>query len=219
MRLIFLGAPGAGKGTYAGPLSAELAIPTISTGDILRTNVKQGTALGKEAKQYMDQGSLVPDELVTKMVQERLGQGDAERGFILDGFPRTIQQAEALNGILKKMGQELNAVVNIDVPNDVIILRLTGRRMCKQCGAGYNVNTNLKPKQEGICDKCGGELYQRSDDNVGTISNRLEVYKQQTAPLIDYYRKMNLLRSVNAEGDIPDILATIKAAIEWDKHN
>jgi adenylate kinase len=167
----------------------------------------------------MDQGSLVPDELVTKMVQERLGQGDAERGFILDGFPRTIQQAEALNGILKKMGQELNAVVNIDVPNDVIILRLTGRRMCKQCGAGYNVNTNLKPKQEGICDKCGGELYQRSDDNVGTISNRLEVYKQQTAPLIDYYRKMNLLRSVNAEGDIPDILATIKAAIEWDKHN
>ncbi len=196
-----------------------MAIPTISTGDILRTNVKQGTALGKEAKQYMDQGSLVPDELVTKMVQERLGQGDAERGFILDGFPRTIQQAEALNGILKKMGQELNAVVNIDVPNDVIILRLTGRRMCKQCGAGYNVNTNLKPKQEGICDKCGGELYQRSDDNVGTISNRLEVYKQQTAPLIDYYRKMNLLRSVNAEGDIPDILATIKAAIEWDKHN
>lgn len=219
MRLIFLGAPGAGKGTYAGPLSQELAIPTISTGDILRSNVKQGTPLGLEAKGYMDQGALVPDELVSKMVDDRLDQADAQKGFILDGFPRTISQAETLNNILKSKGQQLDGVVNIDVSRDVIILRLTGRRMCKECGAGYNVNTNLTPKVEGKCDKCGGELYQRSDDNEETISNRLEVYEKQTAPLIDFYRKTGVLRTVNAEGEIADILTTIKAAIEWEKHN
>lgn len=219
MRLIFLGAPGAGKGTYAGPLSRDLGIPTISTGDILRANVKQETALGLEAKGYMDQGALVPDELVTKMVDDRLNQEDAEKGFILDGFPRTIQQAEALNDILKTKGQALDAVVNINVPHDVIILRLTGRRMCKQCGAGYNVNTNLQPKAAGICDKCGGELYQRSDDNEQTISHRLDVYDQQTSPLIEFYRKDNILRSVNAEGEINDIVVTIKAAIDWENNN
>lgn len=214
MQYIFLGAPGAGKGTYAGPLSQEWGIPTISTGDLLRANVKNGTELGKEAKGYMDRGALVPDELVTKMVAGRLQEPDARKGFILDGFPRTVPQAEALNGILAENGKPLTAVINIDVPRDVIIKRLTGRRMCPKCGANYNVNTNLAPKTAGVCDKCGSELIQRSDDNEETIRKRLEVYEQQTAPLIDFYRKTGLLRTVAATGEIREIVETIRSAAD-----
>jgi adenylate kinase len=215
-RLIFLGAPGAGKGTYAGPLSTQWEIPTISTGDILRANVKQGTDLGKEAKGYMDSGALVPDELVTKMMAGRLSEKDAEGGFILDGFPRTIAQAEALKGILEDKKTPLSGVVNIEVPQDVIIKRLTGRRMCPQCKANYNVNTNLNPKQEGICDACNTALIQRSDDNEETISNRLKVYEEQTAPLTEFYRRAGLLRTITAIGEIEDIVNMIRSAAEWN---
>jgi adenylate kinase len=213
MQLIFLGAPGAGKGTYAAQLSQQLGIPTISTGDILRANVKQGTALGQEAKGFMDRGALVPDELVTRMLSERLAAADTKPGFILDGFPRTLQQAQALDGILQAKDIKLTAVVNIEVPREVIIRRLTGRRMCPNCGANYNVNTNLKPKVEGICDKCGAKLITRTDDNEVTIGNRLQVYETQTAPLIAYYQKAALLRTVPAQGEIPEIVARIRAAV------
>jgi len=213
MRLIFLGAPGAGKGTYAAQLSQQLEIPTISTGDILRANVKQGTALGQEAKGYMDRGALVPDELVTRMLADRLAEGDTAQGFILDGFPRTLQQAEALDQILRDKSIQLTAVVNIDVPRDVIVQRLTGRRMCPNCGANYNVNTNLKPKVEGVCDRCGAKLVTRSDDNEATITNRLQVYEVQTAPLIEYYQRIGLMKTVAAEGAISEIVARIRVAV------
>jgi adenylate kinase len=213
MRLVFLGAPGAGKGTYAAVLCRELKIPTISTGDLLRANVKEQTALGKEAKSYMDRGELVPSELVTKMLAERLDQPDVKPGFILDGYPRTIDQAQSLTEILLKKQQPLTAVVNIDVTHEVIIKRLTGRRMCQGCGANYNVNTNLRPKQEGVCDKCGGQLYIRTDDNAETISHRLKVYEEQTAPLIAFFERAGLLRTIKAEGEINDIVARIEAAV------
>jgi adenylate kinase len=214
MRFIFLGAPGAGKGTYAGPLSREWGIPTISTGDLLRYNVKQGTALGVEAKGYMDQGALVPDQLVVRMLGERLNEADAQNGFILDGFPRTIPQAQALEELLNKGGKKVTAVVNIDVSRDVIIRRLTGRRHCPGCGANFNVNTNLRPQKEGVCDHCGQTLAQRSDDTVETITKRLEVYESQTAPLIDYYRHAQMLVTVQATGDIAEIVQTIRSAVE-----
>ncbi|MEW6517449.1 MAG: adenylate kinase [candidate division FCPU426 bacterium] len=217
MRLVFLGAPGAGKGTYAGPLSQHWQVPTISTGDLLRLNVKQQTPLGQQAKTYMDQGALVPDELVTRMVSERLREKDAANGFILDGFPRTIQQAEDLQNLLERDGGVLTAVINIEVPQDVLLRRLTGRRVCPNCRANYNVNTNLRPKQEGICDQCGGQLVQRSDDTVETISKRLQVYQEQTAPLIEYYRKAGLLRTVKAAGEITEIVNMIRAAAEWNQ--
>lgn len=213
MRLIFLGAPGAGKGTYAGVLSQQLGIPTISTGDLLRANVRQGTPLGQEAKSYMDRGALVPDDLVVRMLSERLSEPDIAGGFILDGFPRTVAQAQALDALLAAKGLKLTAVVNIEVPREVIILRLTGRRMCPQCGANFNVNTNLRPKVEGICDRCGAKLITRSDDQEDTIRNRLKVYEEQTAPLIDYYRRAGWLRSVAAAGEIPQIVAAIRTAI------
>jgi adenylate kinase len=213
MRLIFLGAPGAGKGTYAAVLSRQLNIPTISTGDLLRANVKNGTALGKEAKAYMDKGALVPDALVTKMLAERFEAEDVLPGFILDGFPRTLAQAEALGQVLQVKQLKLDAVVNIDVPQDVIVLRLTGRRMCPGCGANFNVNTNLQPKVEGVCDKCGNTLITRSDDNEATITQRLRVYQEPTAPLIEYYRQLGQLRTIKALGEIPDIVDAIRTAI------
>lgn len=217
MRLIFLGAPGAGKGTYAGPLSQHWQVPTISTGDLLRVHVKQQSSLGKKAKSFMDQGALVPDELVTSMVAERLRESDAAAGFILDGFPRTIQQAEALQQLLENGHGALTAVINIEVPQDVLLRRLTGRRVCPNCRANYNVNTNLRPKREGVCDQCGGQLVQRSDDTEETISRRLKVYQEQTAPLIEYYRKAGLLRTVKAAGEIPEIVNMIRAAAEWNQ--
>jgi len=214
MRLIFLGAPGAGKGTYAGPLSREWKILTISTGDILRENVKQNTVLGQAAKAHMERGALVPDEIVTGMMAERLSETDAAEGFILDGFPRTIQQAEALDKILVEQNHRLNAVVNIEVSREVIIQRLTGRRACPQCHANYNVNTALRPRVENVCDQCGAGLITRSDDNEETITQRLAVYAEQTAPLIDFYRRDGLLRTISAAGEIPEILNKIRAAVE-----
>jgi adenylate kinase len=213
MYLIFLGAPGAGKGTYAAVLHEQLGIPTISTGDLLRAHVKQGSPLGQEAKVFMDRGALVPDELVTRMLADRIAQADVQKGFILDGFPRTLAQAEALDQLLRQAGIALTGVVDIEVPREVIIRRLTGRRMCPSCGANYNVNTNLKPKQEGICDRCGAKLITRSDDQEETIRHRLEVYAQSTAPLVDYYRSTGLLRTVAAQGEIPAIVDRIRQAV------
>ena len=164
----------------------------------------------------MDSGALVPDELVTKMVAERFSEKDAAQGFILDGYPRTIAQAEALDGILAGKNTPLTGVFNIEVPREVIIKRLTGRRVCPQCKVNYNVNTNMKPKQEGICDSCGAALIQRSDDNEKTISNRLQVYEEQTAPLADFYRRAGLLRTITAVGEIEDIVNMIRSAAEWN---
>lgn len=217
MRLVFLGAPGAGKGTYAGPLSQHWQVPAISTGDLLRLHVKQRSALGNKAKTFMDQGALVPDELVTSMVAERLQEADAVAGFILDGFPRTLQQAEDLRTLLEKDSDGLTAVINIEVPQDVLLRRLTGRRVCTNCRANYNVNTNLRPRREGICDQCGSQLVQRSDDTEETITRRLKVYQEQTAPLIEYYRKAGLLRTVKATGEIPEIVNMIRSAAEWNQ--
>ncbi len=213
MRLIFLGAPGAGKGTYAAVLSEQLGITTISTGDILRENVKRDTSLGREAKAFMERGALVPDELVTRMLAERLGEPDVKAGFILDGFPRTLAQAEALGKLLQDKKIALTAAVNIEVPREVLIRRLTGRRSCPACGANYNVNTNLRPKRDEMCDRCGAQLITRSDDRLETIRTRLEVYAESTAPLIDYYRNAGLLRTVAAEGEISAIVDRIRAAV------
>lgn len=208
MNLILLGGPGAGKGTQAKMLIDKFQIPQISTGDILRAAVKEGTQLGQEAKTYMDAGKLVPDSVVIGIIEDRLKQSDCQKGFILDGFPRTVPQAEALDDTLKKMGSKIDHVVNIAVDEEELVKRLTGRRTCKHCGQMYHVMFN-PPKQEGVCDKCGGELYQRDDDNEATVRARLATYNQQTKPLIDYYRKQGLVRDIKGEGSIADIFQKI----------
>lgn len=214
MNLLIMGPPGAGKGTQAEVLVKELAISHISTGDMFRNAIKEGTEMGKKAKEYMDKGGLVPDEVVVGMVRERLRHPDCKKGFLLDGFPRTLAQAEALDEALQSLDIRLNGVINIDVPRERLMARLTGRRVCKKCGASYHVLFNL-PKVEGKCNTCGGELYQRSDDNEEAVSNRLDVYKAQTQPLIDYYRKKDLLKNINGDQDInlvlKDILSGLKA--------
>jgi adenylate kinase len=192
MRLILLGPPGAGKGTQANILSRRYHIPHISTGDILREQVKEGTDLGKKAKNYMDKGELVPDNLVIKMVIERLEQKDAQRGFILDGFPRNVNQAKELDGELKKKDKDIDLAIYLKTSENIIIKRLSGRRICKQCQAVYHI-TNMPPKKEGICDKCQGKLYQREDDKPQTVKNRLRVYQEETSDLIDYYRNEDKL--------------------------
>ncbi len=213
MIFILLGPPGAGKGTYSGKLINIYKIPQISTGDILRANVKEGTELGKQAKDYMDKGLLVPDELIVELVADRIKNADCKPGFLLDGFPRTVEQADALEFLFKKANLTLNKVINIDVKKDVLFKRLTGRRMCKGCGANFNIYT-LPPAVEGKCDKCGGELYQRNDDKPETIENRLVVYDKQTAPLIDYYRKKNVIADIDAsEGAIDDIVKKITEVV------
>ncbi|HAK89018.1 MAG: adenylate kinase [Nitrospirae bacterium GWB2_47_37] len=208
MRLVLLGAPGAGKGTQAKIIVEKYGVPQISTGDLLRAAVGAGTALGKEAKSYMDKGELVPDSVVLGMVEERLKQDDCKKGYILDGFPRNTKQAEALDGMLSSLGMSLTAALSVDVPFEDLMKRLTGRRTCKACGQMYNVYFNT-PKKEGVCDKCGGELFQRGDDKEETIKKRLEVYNAQTAPLIDYYGKKNILKSVSGTGSIDDIFKKV----------
>jgi adenylate kinase len=212
MNLILLGPPGAGKGTQAKKMVDAYGIPQISTGDMLREAVKNQTQLGMEAKKYMDAGQLVPDEVVIGLVKERLSKPDTDKGFMLDGFPRTVPQAEALDKVLAGLKKDLDHVVSIEVANEELMGRLTGRRTCKACGAGYHVIFD-PPKTEGKCDKCGGDLYQRDDDNEATVSNRLKVYNSQTKPLIDYYQGKSLLRPIDGVGAIDDIFGRVKTAL------
>lgn len=208
MRAVLLGPPGAGKGTQAVRLVEKYNVPQISTGDIFRRNIKEGTELGKKAQEYMNAGQLVPDELVVDLVKDRLMQDDCKNGYLLDGFPRTIFQAEELDKFLAEQGQKLDAVINFEVGYDTLIERLTGRRVCKECGAGYHIK-NMPPKVEGVCDKCGSELEQRKDDTKETAVNRISVYEESTAPLIDYYTGTGALRNFNAEKDPDELLKDI----------
>ena len=196
MKIIMLGAPGAGKGTQAKQIAAKYSIPHISTGDIFRANIKNGTELGKKAKEYMDQGLLVPDELTCDLVMDRIAQDDAKNGFVLDGFPRTIPQAEALDAALTKIGQSMDYAIDVDVPDENIINRMSGRRACLNCGATYHI-VSIPPKKEGVCDTCGNELVLREDDKPETVKKRLDVYHDQTQPLIDYYSGKGILKSVD----------------------
>ena len=212
MRAVLLGPPGAGKGTQAVRLVEKYNVPQISTGDIFRRNIKEGTELGKKAQEYMNAGQLVPDELVVDLVKDRLMQDDCKNGYLLDGFPRTIYQAEELDKFLAQQGQKLDAVINFEVGYDTLIERLTGRRVCKECGAGYHIK-NMPPKVEGVCDKCGSELEQRKDDTKETAVNRISVYEESTAPLIDYYTGTGALRNFNAEKDPDELLDDIVAEL------
>jgi adenylate kinase len=208
MNLILLGPPGAGKGTQAQRIVERYHIPQVSTGDILRTAVKEGTPLGKKAKAFMDQGKLVPDEVVIGIIEGRLRAPDCNPGFILDGFPRTIVQAEALQAILTKMGKSMDHVINIEVYSEELVRRLTGRRTCKNCGAMFHLLFH-PPKREGVCDRCGGVLYQREDDKEETIRMRLREYEKQTTPLIQHYQLKNCLRSVQGVGGEDEIFERI----------
>ena len=212
-RVIFLGAPGAGKGTQARALAAEWGVPQVATGDMLREAAAAKTALGLEAKRYMDSGGLVPDEVVIGLVEERLARPDAAGGFVLDGFPRTAAQAEALDAMLKRSGQALDRVVFLDVGREELLRRLTGRRTCGQCGTAFHL-VSAPPRTAGRCDKCGGELTQRSDDTREAVANRLDVYENQTAPLLAYYRQRGLLASVAGEGAMGDVAADIRKAVK-----
>ena len=196
MKIIMLGAPGAGKGTQAKRIAEKYTIPHISTGDIFRANIKNGTELGKKAKEYMDQGALVPDELTCDLVMDRIQQDDCKNGFVLDGFPRTIPQAEALDEALNKIGQKMDYAIDVDVPDENIVNRMGGRRACLSGGATYHVEFN-PTKAEGICDACGAQTVLRDDDKPETVQKRLTVYHDQTQPLIDYYKKQNILKSVD----------------------
>ena len=208
MNIILLGPPGAGKGTQAKMLVDRYGIPQISTGDILRANLKAQTDLGLEAKKYMDAGKLVPDEVVIGITENRIKEDDCQKGYMLDGFPRTVAQAEALDEMLSKVDSGIDHVISIEVPNDELMGRLTGRRTCRACGQGFHVMFD-PPKVEGVCDKCSGELYQRDDDNEETVGNRLKVYSDQTQPLIDYYRDKGLLRPIDGVGEIREIFDRI----------
>ncbi|MBI4774466.1 MAG: adenylate kinase [Deltaproteobacteria bacterium] len=212
MNLILLGGPGAGKGTQAKKLIDEFKIPQISTGDMLRAALANKTQLGLKAKGYMDKGALVPDLVVIGLVEERLAKPDCNSGYILDGFPRTVPQAEALDQVLNKLGQEIDHVLSIEVDNDELVKRLSGRRTCRSCGAMYHVMFS-PPKRKSVCDKCQGELYQRDDDNEATVRNRLKVYEEQTAPLISFYEKKSLLRKVEGTGSIDDIYSRLESII------
>ena len=208
MKIIMLGAPGAGKGTQAKKIAEKYSIPHISTGDIFRANIKNGTELGRKAKEYMDQGLLVPDELTCDLVVDRINQEDCANGYILDGFPRTIPQAEALDAALKKMGTSIDYAIDVDVPDSNIVNRMSGRRACVGCGATYHLVFNA-PKKEGICDVCGEKLILRDDDRPETVQKRLTVYHEQTQPLIDYYQKAGVLKTVDGTVDMEDVFAAI----------
>ena len=208
MNLILLGPPGAGKGTQAAKIIEKYDVPHISTGDIFRENIKEGTPLGKKAQEYMERGELVPDSLVIEIATDRLTKDDCSEGFLLDGFPRTVEQAEALDAFLEKDGKKVDWVLDIDVEKEELMTRLTGRRVCKECGATYHV-VNIPPKQEGICDECGGELYQRADDTVETVENRIEVYNSQTKPLIDYYEEKGNIAHLDGAAELDEVFAEI----------
>ena len=203
-----LGAPGAGKGTQAKMIAEKYSIPHISTGDIFRANIKEGTELGKKAKTYMDKGELVPDELVVDLVVDRVAKDDAANGYVLDGFPRTIPQAEALDAALDNIGEKVDFAIDVDVPDENIVKRMSGRRACVGCGATYHIE-HVPPKKEGICDKCGGELILRDDDKPETVLNRLSVYHEQTQPLIEYYTKKGILKTVDGTVDMMDVFGAI----------
>lgn len=208
MNILFMGPPGAGKGTQAESIVAEFGIPHISTGDAFRLAMQQETPLGLEAKGYVDKGLLVPDDITIGIVRDRLRQPDCEAGFLLDGFPRTLSQAEALDEIVGEMGKRIDAVINLKVNRDSLLARLTGRRICKSCGATYHVLFN-PPKQENVCDKCSGELYQRSDDTEEKVGTRLDEYTNKTAPLLEFYANKGILREVDGEQEIGEVTAQI----------
>lgn len=213
MKIVMLGAPGAGKGTQAKKISEKYSIPHISTGDIFRANIKENTELGQKAKTYMDKGLLVPDELVVDLVVDRLSQDDAKKGYVLDGFPRTIPQAKALDEALEKIGEKLDYAINVDVPDENIVCRMSGRRACVSCGGTYHIKYN-PTKTEGVCDACGGELVLRDDDKPETVKKRLDVYHEQTQPLIDYYKESGVLKDVDGTVDLEDVFAAIVSILE-----
>ncbi|MFQ9985689.1 MAG: adenylate kinase [Lachnospiraceae bacterium] len=208
MKIVMLGAPGAGKGTQAKKIAERYRIPHISTGDIFRANMKEGTELGQQAKAYMDQGQLVPDELTVHMVMDRFSKDDCKNGYVLDGFPRTIPQAEALSEALAQAGDSIDYAIDIEVPDERIVKRMSGRRVCQKCGATYH-EVHHPPVREGVCDVCGADLVQRSDDKPETVLSRLEVYHEQTQPLIDYYKERNVLKRVDGTRDLEDVFQAI----------
>ena len=212
LRTILLGPPGAGKGTQAVKIVEKYGVPHISTGDIFRENIKKGTELGKKAQEYMNRGELVPDDLVIEIATTRLLEDDCKNGFILDGFPRTVYQAEKLDEFLAAHGSKIDKVLDIAVEKEELITRLTGRRVCKACGASYHV-VNIPPKTEGICDACGGELVQRADDNIETVTNRIDVYEAQTKPLVDYYEKAGNIAHIDGATGLDNVFADIVKAL------
>jgi adenylate kinase len=215
-RLILMGAPGAGKGTQGQEIAKHKGVPQIATGDILRAAVKAGSELGSQAKSYMDAGELVPDAIMVDLIRNRLQEPDAAQGYILDGFPRTLAQAEALDDMLSEIGQPLDHVLHIHVDNETLVERLTGRLICADCGASYHVKFQ-PPAREGVCDKCGGQLYQREDDSEATVRSRLQVYEEQTAPLVGYYRDQGIYREIEGERDPGEVLQDILRIIDEDR--
>ena len=212
MKIIMLGAPGAGKGTQAKMIADKYGVPHVSTGDIFRANIKNGTELGMEAKKYMDQGLLVPDELTVKILLDRVSQPDCKNGYVLDGFPRTIPQAEVLDKALAELGESIDYAIDVDVPDENIVKRMSGRRACVSCGATYHV-VHVPPKKEGICDRCGSELILRDDDKPETVKNRLDVYHKQTQPLIDFYTTKGVLKTVDGTVDMQDVFKALVAIL------
>lgn len=216
MNIVLMGLPGAGKGTQADKIVEKYAIPHISTGDMFRAAIKEGTELGLQAKSFMDQGALVPDEVTIGIVRERLSQPDCEKGFLLDGFPRTVPQAEALDSILEELGRPVEHTINVQVEKEELIARLSGRRICKTCGTSYHLVFN-PPKEEGVCDKDGGELYTRADDNPETVTNRLEVNMNQAQPLLDFYEAKGVLKNINGQQEISKVFADLDALLQGSR--